>query len=219
MVQQALAHVFTRWGRPQVLRVDNGRPLGEPGSDIIPVMALWLIGKGIDLIWNRPRQPTDNAKVERMQGVTARWAEPWQCADRRVLEAHLEQAASIQRSLYRVRRLKGQTRAAAYPALLMGGPPYDREGFDLDRVLSFLAQGTWVRKVSKVGQIDFYGQRWYVGGAYRRQRVTLQLDLPRRQWRVCDEAGKEIKRFDGSFLSEAAICELSLSQRTDGSTT
>ena len=182
-------------------------------------MALWLIGKGIDVLWNRARQPTDNAKVERMQSVTACWAEPGACATHEVLAAHLEQAAYLQRSRYRVRSLKGRTRDVAYPNLLAGGRRYDAEGFDLDRVLDFLAQGTWVRKVSKVGQIDFYGQRWQVGASYRRQRVWLRLDRETRQWLVSAEDGQTIKRFDGSFLSVAAICSLSLSQKTEGGTT
>lgn len=219
MVQGALEQVFARWGAPQALRVDNGRPLADPGSDLIPVLALWLIGKGIDVLWNRARQPTDNAKVERMQGVTAAWAEPQTCATLQVLEAHLEQAAYIQRSLYRVRRLKGGTREASFPGLRSGGRRYDADGFDLERVLGFLAQGTWVRKVSKVGQITFYGQRWQVGASYRRQQVSLHLDASSREWVVTDEGGQEITRLEGRFLSAAALCELSLSQRTEGGTT
>ena len=216
LVQTALIAVFQQWGQPQAIKVDNGRPFGDPGSDLVPVMALWLIGLGVDVIWNRPRQPTDNAKVERMQGVTANWAEPEQCADRAMLQRHLDQATHIQRSRYRCRRLKGQTRAEAYPALLSGGVAYAAEAFELRRVLRFLAQGSWVRKVSKVGQIDFYGQRWQAGAAYRRQQVCLALDPSSQHWVVSDEEGHEIKRFAADFISASTIWALSLCQGTEG---
>ena len=215
-VQRALIAVFEPWGQPQCIKVDNGRPFGDPGSDLIPVMALWLIGLGIDVLWNRPRQPTDNAKVERMQAVTANWAEPEQCADPAMLQEHLDEVAHIQRSLYRCRRLGNQTRIECYPDLLAGGVAYAEADFDLGRVFRFLAQGTWVRKVSQVGQIDFYSQRWQVGAAYRRQQVSLELDVSSRQWVVRDEDDQELKRFASSFISEATLWSLSLSQRTEG---
>lgn len=214
-VQAALVRVFHRWGQPRCIRVDNGLPFGEPGSDIVPVLALWLIGLGIDVLWNRVRQPTDNAKVERMQGVTSAWAEPGQCVNAKVLEAHLEEVARIQRSLYRCRRLGGRRRAEVYPGLLSGGRRYDAGGLDLDRVFAFLAQGTWVRKVSKAGQVNFYDQRWQVGAAYRRQYVCIGLDLPSRSWIVSDEQGREITRIDASFIA-GLIQQLSRCLGTEG---
>ncbi len=213
-VQQALIALFHAWGQPQCIRVDNGLPFGEPGSDVIPVLALWLIGLGVDVLWNRPRQPTDNAKVERMQGVTVRWAEPQQCASLEILQQHLDAAAILQRNHYRVRRLGNRSRLEVYPGLLAGGRPYEEGAFDLERVLRFLAQGQWVRKVNKVGQIDFFNQRWSLGRRYRRQHVCLHLDLEDRCWVVRDEDGREIKRLSASFLSAENIWGLSLSQRT-----
>lgn len=214
-MQQALIVLFQVWGQPQAIKVDNGRPFGDPASDLVPVLALWLIGLGIDMIWNRPRQPTDNAKVERMQAVTSAWAEPQTCASVEMLQARLDEAALIQRSRYQVRRLQGQTRQAAYPDLLAGGCPYQVEGFKLERVLRFLAKGVWMRKVSKVGQIDFYNRRWQVGARYRRQYVSLHLVPESREWIVSDEAGSEIKRFSASFLSARGIWLLSLCQGTE----
>jgi hypothetical protein len=211
-VQRALIRVFETWGQPEAIKVDNGRPCGDPASDLIPVMALWLIALGIEVIWNRPRQPTDNAKVERMQAVTANWAEPRQCADLTALEQQLEQAAVIQRSRYRVRRLGDQTRLEAYPGLLTPGRTYRPEAFDLERVLTVLAQGTWVRTVSKVGQLEFYRQRWHLGARYRRQRVEIRLDAAQQQWIVTGEQGQEIARFSATFLCEENIRNLSLYQ-------
>lgn len=168
---------------------------------------------GVDVIWNRPRQPTDNAKVERMQGVTSNWAEPGGCASIHILQQRLDTVAHLQRSRYRVRRLGGRTRAEAYPALAFGGRPYNAADFEIDRVLNFLAQGQWVRKVNQVGQIDFYSRRFSLGRQHRYERVSLRLDLQERSWIVRDERGGELKRLSASFLSAENICGLSLSQR------
>ena len=204
---------FERWGQPQAIRVDNGLPLGDPGSDIAPVMALWLIGLGVDVLWNRPARPTENAKVERMQGVTANWAEPGRCADLAALSSRLEAALEIQRQHYRCRHLGGQTRAERYPELFQKKCPYQAEAFDLDRVLRFLATGQWVRTISKTGQLEFFNQRWALGRSYARHEVIIRFDLADRMWVVCEESGREIKRLDSAFLSSENIWALSLSQR------
>ena len=212
-MQQALVEFFETWGCPDALRVDNGLPLGDPGSDLPPPLALWLIGLGVEVLWNRPYQPTDNAKVERMQGVTVRWAEPRQCATPQVLQGQLDAVVELQRCHYRVRHLGGRRRTEAYPDLIEGGRSYRAAGFDLERVLCFLSRGMWVRKVSKTGQISFYRQRWHLGARYRRQRVWIHLDREKRQWVIQDEAGAEVRRVSSAFMTVSSIGSLSLSQR------
>ena len=212
-VQQALVQVFRRWGPPTYMRVDNGLPLGEPYGDAasphdtIPPLALWLIGKGIGMIWNRPAQPRDNAKVERMQRLSEAWAEAHTCRSCEELSARLGRALWWQRCRYPVRRLGMRTRAQVYPELETNAR-VDAEGVDMARVWSHLAQGTWVRKVSRQGQIEFFTQRWSVGRRYHAQRVWLKLEGP--EWVVRDEALREIARFDAGFMTEEVIEGLSL---------
>src|SRR5688500_2077341 len=161
-----MIEIFKRYGQPKAIKVDNGRPFGDPGSDLLPVMALWLIGLGIEVIHNRPRQPTDNAKVERMQAVTEAWAEPHSCKTIQELNKRLEQTALLQRQQYQCRRLGYKTRAEVYADLLMPSRrAYTPESFDHGAILKLLATGQWVRRVSKVGQIYFYHQRIGVGAA------------------------------------------------------
>lgn len=204
-------NAFRHYGQPKAIRVDNGLPFNDPGSDIPPVMSLWLIGLGVDVLWNRPARPTDNAKVERMQGVTANWVEPHQCADRQMVNTRLEAALLIQRTRYRCREFAGQTRAERYPELLQSQPDQWSGTFDIERVFHFLAQGHWLRRVSKTGQVEFFNQRWSTGRAYARQEVSIRLED--HQWVVRDEVGKEIKRFSASFINEHDLWALSLSQR------
>ena len=63
-VRQKLIELFQQWGMPLSIRVDNGMPLGDPQRKSIPELSLWILAKNIEVIFNRPRQPTDNAKVE-----------------------------------------------------------------------------------------------------------------------------------------------------------
>src|SRR5437867_5557619 len=78
-IQAALLRCFRRWGLPRAIKVDNGKPFGDPQRTSVPELALWLCGLGVGVIWNPPRSPRDNAKVERMQGTTAAWAEVEKC--------------------------------------------------------------------------------------------------------------------------------------------
>ncbi len=67
-IQAMFRHVFVRWGLPDRVRVDNGYPWAS-SRDLPPELALWLIGLGVEPIWNPPAQPTRNPKVERSNGL------------------------------------------------------------------------------------------------------------------------------------------------------
>ncbi len=53
----------------------------NPQRKSIPPLALWLTAMNVVVIFNRPRRPTDNAKVERMQRTTKNWAQVKDCED------------------------------------------------------------------------------------------------------------------------------------------
>jgi hypothetical protein len=90
---------FARWGTPDRIRVDNGYPWGTP-RDLPSETALWLIGLGVELIWNPPARPTCNPEVERCNGLTQQWGEPRTCADRRQAARALERVCRIRREEY-----------------------------------------------------------------------------------------------------------------------
>ena len=62
-IRDELIKTFHTWGKPQSVRLDNGRPLGDPQRKSFPTLGLWLTALGIEVIYNRPRRPTDNASV------------------------------------------------------------------------------------------------------------------------------------------------------------
>jgi transposase InsO family protein len=63
------------------MRVDNGWPWGSAQQDLPPVLSLWLIGRGVQVVWNRPGRPQQNGVVERFNGLLDQWAEPDRCAN------------------------------------------------------------------------------------------------------------------------------------------
>ncbi|MCB0836155.1 MAG: hypothetical protein KDD63_09880 [Bacteroidetes bacterium] len=194
-IKEQLIFLFTQWGLPKGIHVDNGLPFGSPMRDTTPVLALWLIGLGITVSWSRARTPTDNAKVERCQAVTANWAEPQRCSSLSILQQRLEKACSIQREQYPTRVCHGKTRLEQFPELTQNPRKWAKASFQLQRVIDFLAKGKWVRKTSKKGQFTLFAKRWNLGSKYAREDIFIHLDSPNRQWVVMNDKGKEIKRF------------------------
>lgn len=209
-IQSALITVFKNWGVPKWIKVDNGRPLGDPQFEIIPLLSLWLIGLGIKVIWNRARMPTDNAKVERSQGVLSNWIEFEKCQDTLDLQMQLWQQAEFHNYHFPIRRLKNKKRIEAFPTLPFTGSPWNPADFRLQRALDFLAKGSWERKVSTNGQITIYGQRFSVGIKYKHQRISIELCAHKNQWHVFNQMGDLIKAVPTPF-SEKAIWQLDLS--------
>jgi hypothetical protein len=206
--------VFARWGLPERARVDNGHPWGS-ASDLPPALALWLIGLGIEVLWNPPHQPWRNPKVERCNGVTQQWAEPRACADHPTLGSRLDWAARTQRQEYP--SIRGRSRLEAYPQLLHSGRPYSVEDeprlWDLSRVDAFLARGTWYRRADRYGLISLYNRNRCLGKAYRGQEVAIRFDRESRHWVVSDADGKVIARLIAAELSRERIMRLEVGHR------
>jgi hypothetical protein len=174
-------------------------------------LALWLIGLGIEMIWNRPRCPTQNAKVERCNGLIASWGDPGTCADPAAWEARVGALVVCQRERYRTRKL-GRPRLAAYPELQQNPRPYPAEAatepFVLARVQQWLAARRWPRRVSKIGQITFYGKAHRVGRAWAGETVWLRFDPQTSQWVVEGKEGQELIRHAAEQITTERICSL-----------
>lgn len=190
-----LRQVFQQWGLPQRFRVDNGHPWGGSG-DLPPVLALWLMGLGIKVVWNHPHHPQENGCVERSHGVSKAWGEPQQCLSLEEFRQHLHQVIRLQQSSYP--SIDGKPRTVAYPELNKVVRPYQLEQeaacWSLLPITQFFAQGLWWRRVEKYGTISFYQYRYRVGRSYARQIVSIHFDLQAHQWVICNQQGQEIIR-------------------------
>jgi hypothetical protein len=200
---------FARWGLPVRIRVDNGNPWSNR-TELPPALALWWVGLGIEPIWNPPRCPTANPFVERCNGLLDTWGEPGSCRDAAAWEAKLWDLCRIQREEYET--APGCTRLAAHPELRQVRRPYQEanegEQWQLTRVLTYLAQGRWPRKVSKSRQITLYGQPYHVRGGLAREPVWVQLDAETVEWVVRREDGSELARHAAQQMTTERICQL-----------
>jgi hypothetical protein len=215
-VRRVLRTWFTRWGLPGQIRLDNGAPWGG-WSDLPPALALWLLGLGIALLWNRPRHKQGNAVIERAHGVCQRWVEPGTCQSASELQARLDWATTLQRETYPARA--GQSRLAAYPALAASGRPYDpvqeEAQWDERRVWAWLGSRVWTRRVDKVGRISLANRAVGVGRAWAGQDVTVRLvihdDAPR--WVIRDAHGHLLRQQPAPELGRDRILALDVSRR------
>lgn len=214
--QEQLRAAFLRWGRPQAIRVDNGSPWGSAG-DLPTDLALWLIGLGVEMIWNPPRCPQANGVVERSQGTGKRWAEPATCRDATELQERLDEQDEIQRRDYP--SFGGRSRWEAFPRLAHSGRVYRSEEeamtWDLGRVLDHLADCVAVRRGDGSGTISLYNRNRYVSRALAGREVYVTLDPIEVEWVYSDGAGVCYRRQKAEELTAERITGLDVSHRRE----
>ena len=164
-MQEQLRLAFGRWGLPGRFRVDNGWPWGALG-DFPTELALWLIGLGVAMHWNNPRRPQENGVIERSQGTSARWCEPWTCRSPAELQSRLERMDRLYREVYPYRDRR--SRLEVFPNLVHTGRPYDRAAearlWEWSRVTQHLASIVPLRRVDQSGKVSIYNK-----GSLRRE--------------------------------------------------
>lgn len=199
---------------PKSIRIDNGKPLGDPQRKSLTELAVWLFGLGVNVILNRPRRPTDNAKVERMQQTSKKWSDLDNCFDVKELQERLDHVLEIQRSKYKVRRLGRKTRLEVYPEIMHNSKTYSDDLFNAQRAYDQLAKWSFVRKVSKHGQFSLFKGIYYLGRKYRNQYISVQLDPSSVCWIVYDSHGEKIRSYPARSLTPEHIWNLTIYQKT-----
>lgn len=201
---------------PGNIRVDNGIPWGSQG-DWPTDLALWLIGMGVNVIWNPARRPQDNGVVERSQGTGKRWGEPETCQSVDELQRRLEEMDRIQREVYP--SIKGQSRRAAFPSLEEIERPYskawEKRSWSLQAVLDYMADEHAVRKVDHRGQVSIYGRNHYVGKPYRGKDVYVFIDPVDREWVITTPEGVQLRRKPAEEITHERILKLQVTNRRD----
>jgi len=210
-VQKALGLAFEQWGMPHRIRVDNGQPWG--GGDLPKPLVLWLIGLGIEVIWNRPHRPQENGMVERAHGTTKPWVEPRRCNHLDELQHRLNRAHYLQRECYPYRGK--QTRLTYYPRLNHSGRLYSSspEKWKLEKVDNVLSQGLWTRRTDSDGKISIYGRNYSVGRAYANQDVCLRFEPTSRHWLALDAQGNCLSSMPNRELSKENIFMMNVTRR------
>lgn len=212
-VSKFLLELFERWGKCGAVRVDNGLPFGNMDKDCPSILGLWLIGHDIDLILNKPRTPTQNAKVEKMQDVSSRWAEVAKSISITDLQQKLDDTALHQRAEFREGRRKGLSRLEEFPELETSRRVYKEEAFDENRVWEHLAKNTFARKTTKEGRVDILGQRVYLGVGHAHQQAMIKLNHQTKQWEIAVATSKDIIPKDATKLDKEYILDFSFYKR------
>jgi hypothetical protein len=212
LIFDALRYLMFRWGFIGVFRADNGAPFGEPTRQSLSVLNLCLCALGIRVKLNPPCSPQKNAKVERNQGTTARWADPAQCKNYLELQQRLNQVVEDQREHFHTRVCKNKTRAECFPQLFQNPKRLHVEGLNMQFVFDLLAKGSWQRKVSREGATDMFGKTYQVGYQYRSKTVSVTFDPINIAWVFKNERGVVLNTKTATNLKEQNIRDLSLSQ-------
>lgn len=209
-----LREAFTRWGRPNRIRVDNGAPWGSPG-DLPTDLELWLKGLAVSLECNPPRSPQDNGVVERSQGTAKRWGEPDQCDSVEELQANLDLMDMIQREEYP--SLAGRSRLATHPSLAHSGRSYtsvwEAANWDFEAASTYLAGYAARRLVSVAGKISVYNKSYHVGVINAKKFVYLMFDPETNEWVVADNEGRQLSRKPSSEITRENILGLRVTHR------
>jgi hypothetical protein len=175
---------------------------------------LWLSGLGIEVIYGRVRQSTDNALVERCNGVLAQWTDPAHQADFETFCEALEWAGHTQRERYRSRQ--HVTRMEAYPDLYTNPRTYhrrhDAQLWQVDRAAAVLGCYTLQRQVEKNGRINLMANTYSVGRSFARQIVTARLDEQSYEWVISDAYGRPIRRHRSKELDYDSINRFAIDQ-------
>jgi hypothetical protein len=211
--QEALRQALSQWGRPQVVRVDNGIPWGRPGG-LPSALSLWLAGLAVRMHWNDPYTPQQNGVVESTQGVSQRWVAPSNCADLEDLRRRVQREDYVQREEYPA--IDGRSRRQAYPSLCHSGRGYARGCeallWDLQEALGFLSGYQVRRKVSKRGQVSAYHRLIQVGSEHGGCWVYLGLDAQTAEWVIRDVPGQEMRRRPAPEFTAEAVMTLAVAR-------
>lgn len=205
-------YLMFRWGFIGCFRADNGAPFGDPSRRSLSALNLCLRAYGIHVKLNPPRQPRKNAKVERNQGTTCRWADPKSCKDYLDFQQQLNQAVIDQREVFKTRVCKGKTRAEYFPGLFTNPNRFNVHGFFPHITYEHLATGCWNRKVSKDGTTRLFSDNYQVGRPHRRKEVNISFDPNEIQWVFKDRYGNSLKNMKANNLSPDLIRNLSICQ-------
>jgi hypothetical protein len=213
-VQGYFRQVFTRWGRPAKLRLDNGLPWGN-WNDLPTALALWLVGLGIDLIFNPPRQPQYNGVVEKSQDTGQRWCEPHACHSVAELQQRVDDMDRLQRQEYP--SLQGRSRLHVFPELAQTSRPYtaawERRAWDLRRAQEYLAGFVAVRQANKQGQVSLYARRVSVGVQQRGKPVVVQYDPEGGAWLLADTEGRVLREVAAAEICRERIMAVNISAK------
>jgi len=174
-----------------------------------------MIGLGIRMHWNNPRRPQENGVVERSQGTSNRWCEPWTCRTPAELQARLERMDRMYREQYPYRNRL--SRLQFFPGLAHSGRHYDPGSepaqWAWSRVAEHLTTVVPVRRVDQTGRLSLYNRNHYVGRLHRGKEVQVLYDPEFNEWVFADREGRQLSRRSADELSPERVMNFNVTNR------
>jgi len=167
-VQGVLEGVFTEYGLPEAMLMDNGSPWGSDAVHVYTPLVVWLLRHEIQVLHGRPRHPQTQGKLERLNRTLEEelLTPHGPFADLRAVEAALREWRQTYNEVRPHQALSMEVPAGRYrrsvrakPAQL---PAVEYEAADE------------VRKVQAGGRISYRGREWVLPKALRGQPVALR---------------------------------------------
>lgn len=212
---QKMNESFLRWGLPQNIKIDNGRPFINPNAMDIPTMALyWWIGLGINVIQNKPGCPQQNGIVEGLQGTLYRWSNPKEQPDQKAFQRRVDEESEFQRNHYKIPSRNHKTRRELYPDLENNIRRYCPSKFDMQLVYAYLESRVFRRTVKNNGVIKIFGETFYMGRKYLGIEVTITFDPIDKQWIFKNERGVLMSKSSKGVPIEDEIKAFALSDNS-----
>jgi transposase InsO family protein len=167
ITQNALIHVFRRYGLPASITCDNGSPWGCGGRSYYTALGVWLMRLHIGISHSRPHHPQTQGKDERfhrsLEAEVLRYKQGDTLSQWQRHFDHWRDVYNTERpheSLdMNVPASRYQPSPRGYPELL---PPIEYGPSDI------------VRKVRHFGHIKFHGREYHVGSAFYGLHVALR---------------------------------------------
>jgi hypothetical protein len=186
--QQDCRIAFAEWGLPDAIQTDQASIFVDADPTPFPSqLTLWWVGLGIE--HHLISSPQQNGCIERGHRTLN---------ERTLVDQRFDDADELQKQVNadwhelnaecpsRAKGCNGQPPLVAHPELLVPRRPYRPEWeldlFDLKRVDEHLADHTWVRTMSEVGQVSLGGHRYGLGKAWAGQTVSIRFDPEQRQF-------------------------------------
>jgi|GEM_PF-2485802 len=207
----AVNECFERWGLPEEIKIDNGYPFVNPHyMDIPSKTKMWWIGLGINVIQNTPAVPQENGAVECLQGICARWANPYIINSKSELQTALNDISDFQRNHYQIPGKEYKTRIQLYPELENNPRKYDPQLFDMELVYQYLAQNIWERRIKENGSVHFFGKPIYLSTKFGKQDTFITFDPSARQWIFRNRHGTFLKSSSNAVPRQKEIIEFAV---------
>lgn len=200
----ALRRAFLQFGLPERISLDHDAAFFQNTSTSpfpMPIH-LWLVALGVEVVFIRPRQPTDHAIIERHhQTIENQALKGTICSSTERLWQKIDERRRVLNYRLPTRVLNGQSPLEAFPNAVWSGrsyrPEWEADLLSMQRVHRYLAEGRWFRRISTNGIINIGGHRYFVGNQYAGTEAEITFD-PKSVAFICRPQG-----FENSITVEA----------------